>query len=91
MSRVRTNSPIDDVDRIAQEEGFELSQEGDVRTFGAFNRLFRIEEAPSGKVGIFRIESRPEDPDEPGYHGMETHATLRRLFQRSIVWREARA
>jgi hypothetical protein len=94
MSKVRTNSSIEDVDRIAQEEGLKSLAEvvgsgPPARQFEAFNRVFRIEEAPAGKVGIFAVTSTPKEGSEAaGYQGMETHATIRRLFRRAVKWKE---
>lgn len=91
MSRTRTNSPIEDVDRIAREEGLTgLEEGGDCRRFRAFSREFVIKEAPAGKVGIFAVTSTPvgEAAEEAGYEGMETHDSIRRLFRRAVKWKE---
>lgn len=93
MSKVRHNSPIEDVDRMAQDEGLEslVAMDGKPkgRTFEAFGRVFEIEEASAGKVGIFAVRSTPtNDPESPAYGGMETHATLARLFRRAVKWKE---
>jgi len=91
MSRVRTASPIDEVDRIAREEGVEsLTETGErSRSFEAFGRVFEIAEAPPGKVGLFSLTSTPkDDPEAPPYEGMETHARVRHLFRRAVKWRE---
>lgn len=97
MSRVRTASPISDVDQMAEERGIELEETGEKsRRFEAFGRVFEIAEAPPGKVGLFSITSRPKEAREgdeypSAYEGMETHETLRRLFRRSAVWKEKEA
>ncbi|MGH2938298.1 MAG: hypothetical protein ACRDPE_09290 [Solirubrobacterales bacterium] len=91
MSKTRTNSPIADVDRIAEEEGIKsLEKTGEKsRSFQAFGRVFEIEEAPAGKVGIYAVKSTPVDmPDDAAYGGMETHITIRRLFRRAVKWKE---
>lgn len=87
MSKTRTKSPISDVDRIAEEEGLELQKPTDTsRSFIAFGRVFEIEEASAGKVGIFEISSTPRGAtDEAAYEGFETHGGIRKLFRRSVA------
>lgn len=95
MSRVRTASPISDVDKMAREEGIEsLEETGEKsRRFEAFGRIFDIAEVSPGKVGLFSIRSTPKEAEgddnySSAYEGTETHATIRRLFRRSVKWRE---
>ncbi len=91
MSRVRTNSSIDEVDQMARQAGIEnLVVEGEGRrSFQAFGRVFEISEAPPGKVGLFSVVSKPkDDPDAAPYSGMETHDRIRHLFRRAVKWRE---
>jgi hypothetical protein len=98
VSRVRTASPIADVDRIAREEGIEtLEETGEkARRFEAFGRIFDISEVAPGKVGLFSVRSTPkeasgDDSYASAYEGNETHDTLRRLFRRAVVWRDREA
>lgn len=91
MSRVRERSAIEDVDRLAKEEGLqslEKTEDGGGRTFRAFNRVFTILPAPPGKVGLFQVDSRPEDPEEAGFSALEPHARVQHLFRRAVKWRE---
>jgi hypothetical protein len=89
MSKTRTNTPIDEVDRLACEEGVEnLEADGKTRSLRAFNRTFLIEEAPAGKNGLFKVISKTDDPEDAGYEGMETRDSIRRLFRRAVKWRE---
>lgn len=84
MSKVRSNSPIEDVDKIAAEVGLELVRDGDARTFYAsiWGRGYRIEEASAGKVGIFSVAATIEG--EPEYSGTLTHNRVRQLFRRAV-------
>lgn len=91
MSRVRTNSSIDEVDRLAREEGIRsLTKTGEKsRSFEAFGRTFEITEASPGKVGIFGVKSTPVgESDDAAYEGMESHDSIRRLFRRAVKWKE---
>jgi hypothetical protein len=94
MSRVRTVSPIDDIDRIAKEEGVEslVSTTDGGRVFEAFGRRFIIEEATPGKVGIFKVTSTPldagRDKNVSSYEGFETHERIQKLMRRAVKWRE---
>lgn len=91
MSRVRTNTSIEEIDRLAREEGLSGLTKGEKRrTFSAFGRSYEIEEAPPGKVGLFRVVALPEHDDATGYQGMETLGTIRRLFRRAAQWKEER-
>lgn len=97
MSRVRTASPIADVDRIAEEHDVTLEETGEKsRRFEAFGRIFDISEVAPGKVGLFSIRSTPkeasgDDSYSSAYEGNETHDTLRRLFRRTALWRAKEA
>lgn len=88
MSRTRTNTPIEEIDRLAKEEGLSLEKDGDARAFRAFSRTFRIEKAPAGKNGLFQVSSTTDSDEDPGYEGMETRDTIRRLFRRAVKWKE---
>lgn len=88
MSRTRTNSPIEDIDRIARQEGLELAEDGSKRTFTAFNRDYTITEAPAGKVGIFGLEMIAREEEQPDFTGTQTHDQLRKLFRRAVKWKE---
>lgn len=91
MSKVRTNSPIEDIDKIAKEVGIKSLETADdgARTFEAFGRVFRIREATPGKVGVFSVSSKPKGhSDDAAYEGMENHDRIRLLFRRAVKWRE---
>jgi hypothetical protein len=94
VSRVRTCSPISDIDRMAQEEGVQsLTETGEKsRRFEAFGRVFDIAEVQPGKVGLFSIRSTPKEADDDNYasayEGVENHDRLRLLFRRAVKWRE---
>lgn len=94
MSRVRTASPIADVDRMANDEGIELEKTDEKsRRFEAFGRVFDLAEVAPGKVGLFSVRSTPKDAGDDyasAYVGNETYDTIRRLFRRAAVWQEER-
>lgn len=76
------NTPITEVDRLAQEEGLELTPDGAKRRFSAWDRDYLITEARPGKVGVFPITVA--EPDGGRVEVVATRGRLRSLFRSAV-------
>lgn len=83
MSRVRTRTPIEEVDRIAEEEGLELFDTGSgrAREFTAFDREYVIREQRAGKVGLFHLTAETRDGRNRYEEAGMTRGRIRKLFR----------